>query len=369
MSNTAAIFHMDAGLEWGGAERQALVLAREIRKRGFGSRLVVQPASPLHQKAAAEGVPVMALKMPGGRSLVSALRLASAMKRERCVLVHFHDGPSLTVGSTAANWAKVPIRVLSRQGESVSRAERAAARIVDAVIAGSDGVRDVLVRGGVPEKCVDVVPAGIDFSAYEDIRSRDFLRREFSFAADDFLVGVVAGLEDPRSYHEMLGVAKIIVDHAPKAKVIILGEGALRLEPDKKGHDLPSSGVVYYLGFRDHQAQVLASLDVFVTTSPLIGFGGGLLDAMASRVPVVATEAGGAPEVLVHRETGLLVPPRDPHSLAEAVLKFYLDRNLAARLAQAGQDAIREKYSAEAMARKIIAVYERLASRKGVRLG
>ena len=86
-------------------------------------------------------------------------------------------------------------------------------------------------------------------------------------------------------------------------------------------------------------------------------------------MPVVATETGGAPEVLVHRETGLLVPSRDPRALAEAVLKFYLDRNLAARLAQAGQDAVREKYSAEAMSRKVITVYERLASRKGVRLG
>jgi glycosyltransferase involved in cell wall biosynthesis len=360
---------MDAGREWGGAERQALVLAREIRSRGFASRFVVQPESPLHKKAVAEGLPVLALRMPGGRSLGSALRLAAAMKRERCLLVHFHDGPSLAVGATAASWAKVPIRVLSRQGEPRPRSGRAAVKNVDAVIAGSEGVRDILVRGGLPEKSVEVIPAGIDFSPYQDIKSRDFLRKEFSLAADDFLVGIVAGLEDPRSYHEMLGAAKIIVEHAPKTKVIILGEGALRLEPDKKGHDFPSSGVVYYLGFRDHQAQALASLDVFVTTSPLIGFGGGLLDAMASRVPVVATQAGGAPDVLVHRETGLLVPPRDPHPLAEAVLKLYLDRNLAARLAQSGQEAVREKYSAEAMARKVIAVYERLASRKGVKLG
>ena len=90
---------------------------------------------------------------------------------------------------------------------------------------------------------------------------------------------------------------------------------------------------------------------------------------MASRVPVVAAEVGGVPEVLVHRETGLLAHPRDPRSLAEAVLKLYLDRNLAARLAQKGQEAVRDKYSAEAMARRTIAVYERLARRKGVKLG
>lgn len=364
-----SLFHLEAGREWGGAERQALVLARVIRDRGFASRFVVQPGSPLFNRAAGEGLPVMALRMPGGRSLTSILRLAAAMKRERCVLVHFHDTPGLAVGSPAASLAKVPIRVLSRPADASAGAGRASAKDIDAVIAGSEGVKNVLVRGGLPEKSIEVVPAGIDFSPYEAVGTRDFLRREFSFAADDFLVGIVAGLEDPRSYHDVLGAARIVREHAPKSRVIILGEGSLRLEPDKKGHDLPGGDVVYYLGFRDHLPQVLASLDVFVTSSPLIGFGGGLLDAMASRVPVVVAQAGGAPEVLVHRETGLLVQVRDPRALAEAVLKLYLDRNLAGRLAQRGQEAVRDKYSAEAMARKIVEIYERLAKRKGVKLG
>ncbi len=81
------------------------------------------------------------------------------------------------------------------------------------------------------------------------------------------------------------------------------------------------------------------------------------------------TPRRGCRSGITHRETGLLTPPRDARALAEAVLKLYLDRNLASRLAQRGQEAVRETYSAEAMARKIIAVYESLASRKGVKLG
>jgi glycosyltransferase involved in cell wall biosynthesis len=364
-----SLFHIDAGREWSGTERQALILAREARARGFVSRLVVQPKSPLHEKAAAEGLPVLAVRMPGGRSLGAILRMAGAMKRGRCVLVHFHDAPALAVGSPAASLAKVPIRVLTRQTDPGGRRGRAPAKHIDMVIAGSEGVKNVLVRGGLPERSVEVVPAGIDFSPYQDIGPRDFLRKEFSFAQDDFLVGVVAGLEDPRSYREVIEAAAVIREHAPKAKIIVLGEGSLRLEPDKKGHDFPANDAVYYLGFRSDMARVLASLDVFVTTSPLIGFGGSLLDAMACRVPVVAEETGGAPDVIVHRETGLLSPSRNPRSLAEAVLKLYMDRNLAARLAQRGAEAVREKYSAEAMARRVIAVYERLASQKGIKLG
>jgi glycosyltransferase involved in cell wall biosynthesis len=364
-----SLFHISSGREWGGAERQALVLAREIRARGIRSRFVVAPSSPLLEKAAAEKLPVLAVRMPGGRSLISALRLAAAMRRDHCVLAHFHDGPALAVGSTAASLAKVPVLVLTRPADTDGRAGAVRTKAMDAVIAGSDGVKNLLVRAGLPEKSVEVIPPGIDFSPYEGIKTRDLLRREFSFAPDDFLVGIVAGLEDPRSYNEVIGAARVIREHAPKSRIVILGEGALRLEPDKRGHDLRGDDVVYYLGFRDHLPQVLASLDVFVTTSPLIGFGGGLLDAMACRVAVVATEAGGAPDVLVHRETGLLVPPRDARALAEAVLKLSLDRNLASRLAQRGQEAVREKYSAEAMARRTIAVYERLASGKGVKFG
>jgi len=367
--STLSLFLIDGGREWGGAERQALALARELRRQGFASRLVAAPESPLHKNAAADGLPVLPFALPGGRCFFGALRLGARMRREGCVLAHFGDAAGAAVGAPAAARAKVPLRVLSRQPNGSGRPGPVRMKDIDAVVAGSEGLRDVLVRGGLPATAVEVIPSGIDFSPYEKPGPRDFLRREFGFGADDFLVGIVTGLEEPRSYQDLVAASRTIVEHAPKARVVVLGEGALRLEPDKKGHDVHGDEIRFYLGFRDHLTQALASLDAFVTTSPLVGFGGGLLDAMACRVPVVAGEAGGVPEVLIHRETGIRVPARDPRALAEAVLKLYLDRALAARLAQRGQEAVRDRYSAEAMARRTIALYERLAARKGIKLG
>jgi glycosyltransferase involved in cell wall biosynthesis len=365
-----SLFQIDGGLEWSGEERQALILAREIRKRGYASRLVVQPESPLHEKAAGEGLPVMTLKLPGGSSLWRSLRLASAMKRQDCVLVHIHDARGSAVASTAASMAKVPIRVLSRPADAPFALSPRALKDTDAVIAGSEGIKDLLVRGGLAERLVEVIPAGLDFSPHREAASRDFLRREFAFGPDDFLVGFIANLEDSAGRRDLVEAARIIVAHAPRAKAIVLGGGSLRIESDPKKPEPEEAGVelFYYLGFREGLPRVLASLDVFVTTSHLIGFGGSLIDAMACGTPVVTAQAGAAPEVVVHRETGLLVPWRNPKALAEAVLKLYLDKNLAVRLARGGQEAVQEKYSTEAMARRTIEIYERLAAKKGVKL-
>ncbi len=126
--------------------------------------------------------------------------------------------------------------------------------------------------------------------------------------------------------------------------------------------------VRYFLGFRKEEPRILASLNMFVVFSHLDGLGGFLIEAMASGLPAAAVDVGMARDLITHRESGLLVPPRNAKALADAILKVHFDRNLAARIAGRGQETVLEKYSAEAMARRIIGVYERRAHRKGIKL-
>ena len=90
------------------------------------------------------------------------------------------------------------------------------------------------------------------------------------------------------------------------------------------------------------------------------------MDAMAHRLPVVASRVGGIPEVVIHGKTGVLVPPRKPSALAEAILTFYNDHSMAELYGQRGYEVVHKKFSAESMAGKIIAIYERQARNKGV---
>jgi glycosyltransferase involved in cell wall biosynthesis len=367
-----SLFQIDAGKEWRGGQRQSLYLARELVAKGYPFRFVVQPGSPLHEKAASEGLPVLPLPMKSELSFGAALRLARRMRRERCVLAHFHDAHAVSVGGLACRRANVPIRIISRRvdfplkANALSRAKYT--KDIDRIIAISEGVRDVLINGGIAANAIDVVPSGIDFSAFDEVKDRTFLRTEFGFAPDDFLAGIVAALEDHKGHRYLIEAARIIRSRAPKVKIIVVGKGSLELELDKQARDLRVDDLVFFLGFREDVPRLLASLDVFVLSSYLEGLGTSIMDAMASRLPVVASAVGGIPEVVADGETGLLVAPRSPAALAEAILKLHDDRGLARRLGERGYDVVHEKFSSESMARRIIAIYERIARRKGVKL-
>lgn len=364
------LVHVDAGREWRGGQRQALFLVRELKNKGFQVFFVVQPRSPLEQKAREAGVAVIPLAMKGEADLLASIRLSLLMKRKRCQLAHFHDAHSLSIGLRAASWARVPLIVAHRRVDfPIGRhflSRRKYGQKIEAIIAISEGIKKVLVEGGVPAEKIAVIPSGIDFSVFDEIKDRNFLQREFGFADDDFLVGIVAALEDHKGHAYLFQATKIIREHSPKIKLIVVGTGSLRLELESQVHQLGIEDIVFFLGFREDVPRILASLDLFVLSSHLEGLGSSLLDAMASRLPVVATRAGGIPEIVRHGETGLLVPPKDPEALAKAIIELYHDRNLANYLAEKGREYVRRHFSAEAMADRVVDLYFKIARKKGV---
>jgi glycosyltransferase involved in cell wall biosynthesis len=367
-----SLFQIDAGKEWRGGQRQSLFLAEELQKYGYPFKFYVQPDSPLHTKAKEAGLPVIPLKMRGETDFWAILRLASGMKRSRCRLVHFHDAHSVAVGSVAASLARVPLRVISRNVDFPLKknilSQLKYTKNIDVIIAVSKGIKKVLVDGGIDPALIKIIPDGIDYSPFDEVAASDYLRRELNFESDDFLVGIVAHLADHKGHKYLIKATEILKTKAPKAKVIIVGGGPLRMELDKLVKQTHVEDMVFFLGFREDVPQILASLDLFVLSSYLEGMGSSILDAMASRLPVVATRTGGIPEVVLNGETGLLVPPRNPAALAKAILRIYEDRELGIRLGQKGYEVVHQKFSAEAMAAKVIYEYKRIAQKKRIEL-
>lgn len=364
-----SVFLIDAGREWRDSQGQILYVARELRKKGLAGHLVVEPGSEIFRRAEAEGLPTLLLRMHGRLAWLVRRSLVGEMRALGCKLVHVHETFGAALGLAAAAAAQVPVRILSRPADSSPLEGRLPFPSIDAIIAGTEAVKSILIRGGIPEKGIEVIPPGVDFSRFTSLPPDDLVRRELGLGPEDFLVGAVLPLEDERGQQAFLEAAAIVSGQAPKVKIVVLGEGTLRLDAGEEREPPAMDALRYFLGHRGESPRILSSLNMFVVFSHLDGLGSYLVEAMAGGLPVAAVDVGAARDLIVHRESGLLVPPRNGKALADAIVKVHFDRNLAARLAAKGREAVLEKYSAEAMARRIIGVYEWRAHRKGIKLG
>jgi glycosyltransferase involved in cell wall biosynthesis len=367
-----SLFQIDSGKEWRGGQRQSFFLVRELKRKGYPCRFYVQPNSPLYKKAEQEDLPVFPLKVRSEADVLAVLKLSRQMKKAKCVLVHSHDAHAAAVSALAAYRAKIPLRVISRRVDFPLKnnyfSKIKYRKDIDMIIAISKGVKKVLVSSGIDKKKIKVVPSGIDYTPFENVSSKDYLHRELGFNKDDFLVGIVAHLADHKGHKYLIEAAGILKKKAPRIKLIIVGKGPLRMELDQQVKKLGVEDIVLFLGFREDVPQIMASLDLFVLSSYLEGLGTSIMDAMASHLPVVATEVGGIPELVIHEKTGLLVPPKNPAALAEAIIRIYKDRKLAYSYGENGYKVVHEKYSSRAMAKKVIKEYEIMARRKNIHL-
>jgi glycosyltransferase involved in cell wall biosynthesis len=218
----------------------------------------------------------------------------------------------------------------------------------------------MLIGDGVPEPRAVTVHEGIDVARAEAAPPAD-LHGEFWLPRHAPIVGNVAALVPHKGQKHLIEAAALVVQKVPDARFIIAGEGELHaaLERQIKEHHLEKHVVL--AGFRPDVLSVHKAFDIFVMSSVTEGLGTSLLDAMACGKPIIATTAGGIPEVVRDGETGLLVPPRDAAALADAIVTLLTDERTRRAMAEAGLERVRERFSVERMVQETLRLYQRVA--------
>jgi glycosyltransferase involved in cell wall biosynthesis len=214
-----------------------------------------------------------------------------------------------------------------------------------------------------------IVPNGIDLSRFSGPVRECALRREARIPSSAPLLGVVARLEAEKGHRVLIAAMSAVLAAVPEAWLAVIGEGS---EADALRAQATALGVasrVLFTGRRDDVSAVTADLTVAVLPSLREAQGISLLEAMARRVPVVATDVGGIPEVVTDGVDGLLVPPGDSAALAEAIVGLLRDPTLARRLGEAGRRTVEERFSINAQVRRIQGVYDEELARAGVVVG
>ena len=288
------------------------------------------------------------------------------MKRWQPDVVHAHDPHAVAAGALALSIGTPesnPILIASRRvdfhihGNAFSRWKY---RRVTCFIAASRAIADMLVADGIEAQHVITVHEGIDVDRVEQAPVAN-IHEEFWLPAGVPVVGNIAALVAHKGQKHLIEAAALVVKRVPDAHFVILGEGELRPALERQVRELHLEKHVLLPGFRTDVLSLLKALDIFVMSSVTEGLGTSLLDAMAAARPIVATQAGGIPEVVINEHTGLLVPPRDHERLATAIVRLLKDGGLRERLAQGGHTRVRAEFSVDRMVEETLAVYRRLA--------
>ncbi len=367
----------------GGTERQVLNLMNGLDPEQFELHMAsLDKVGPLLEEVTSSGIPVSEYKTKNLYNLGAMnarLRFARYLRRHAIEIVHSYGFYSNVFAIPAARFARVPVVIASIRdcGEALTtaqnRVQRMFCRMADCILTNAEGVRTWLVDQGYPAGKIQVIRNGIVRSRSADGPPAGKLRRELGLAADTPLVAVLSRLNAMKGIEYFLEAAVAVSRRFPAVRFLVIGGanytggGGYKMEIEKYAADLGLGSHVIFTGFRTDVHEILPEINVTVLPSLSEGLSNSLLESMAAGVPVIATRVGGTPEAVEDGTTGLLVPPRDPGSLVQAMERMLENPELARNFGEAGRRRVTNLFSIEKMVQQTESLYLSLLSAKRAR--
>lgn len=310
------VLQIDSGREWRGGQLQVWLLCRELaRHSDVAQILVTRQDSELARRAAADGVQVRGTAWEIGLDPRAWWHLRRTISSFQPDIIHVHDSHALTLAATVAM-----DRTLVATRRVDFRVGRFGAwRRPDRIIAVSTAVKDALTRDGIASDVIDVIPDGIDPDEVRRASTPPLgMRRRLGLSEQTPLAVNAAALVDHKDQRMLVRAAEYARTLEPSLHWVIAGEGPLRPDLTAEISRLRLGDRVHLVGYIDRVDALIAEASVFVMSSKMEGFGSVILNALALGRPIVATAAGGIPDVLPPE---VLVPPGAAEPLAHRVVE------------------------------------------------
>lgn len=364
MGRGLVTFHVNTERGWRGGEQQMAYLMEGLRRRGHRVVAAVQPDGAALPRLRAAGFEVHAIRMRGEVDPVAALALARRISAIRADVVHLHTSHAHTLGAIAARLTHRPVVIVSRRVDfSIYRHSFLGLNGLkyrmglDRIVCVSEAVREVLKRDGLEPERLRVVKSAVDPARVASAAPVD-VRARLGLPAEARIVLAVGALVGHKGHKHLVEAMPPLVAAVPDVHVVIAGEGPLRGDLERQARALWIAPRLHMPGQVDDLPGWFHSVDVLSMPSVEEGLGTSVLDGMAAGLPVVATKAGGIPEMIRDGIDGILVEPGDPRALADALSRVLLDPDLRARLSAAARRRVDEAFHVDRMVEETIAVYE-----------
>jgi glycosyltransferase involved in cell wall biosynthesis len=367
------------GLAYGGAETQLKNLALRLKQRGWSLSVVsMLPPKAYVDELESAGICVYNLRMrrkvPDPRAL---FRFCRILRHLRPQIVHSYMFHANLLARVARLITPVPILVssvrgLNEGGRLRDLAYRFTDPLADITTQVSEAGKQRYIRvGAVPPSKIVYIPNGIDTSRFHPNPTvRKVVRESLGYSEEIFVWLTVGRLEPVKNHRELIQAFCEVVSEYPHARLLIAGQGPLHPVLEQQ---IAASGLsthVRLLGIRHDIPELLNAADAFVLPSLWEGMSNALLEAAATALPIVATNIGGNPEVVLDGVSGYLVPPSEPAALTEAMGRLLgIPKEQRLGMGLAGRAHVVQNFDLERVVDRWEALYRELLQQKGNRVG
>ena len=373
---------------WGGTEMQVLGLAEQFdparHNLAFGCLRRDGGAEPGNEDQGWSITEFPLSRFASATAGRQMLRLVRELRMHKTQVLHSYNFYANVFSIPAARMAGVPCIIASIRDMGVyltprqRQVQRWVCRLADRVVVNADAIRNWLISDGYPAAKIHVIRNGARIPVFDKKAIRMRVRSELGIPDAGKVVMMVARLNPKKGVEDLIEAAALVLKDFPDTWFVIVGEVVLESTGQEKAYanrlvararELGLGEHIVFTGLRRDIPRLLPAADLSVLPSFSEGLPNAVIEAMASGLPVVATNVGGIPEIIRQGRTGLLVTPGDIRALAESINTVLQNPFLARRLGEAARARIQDGFSFEKMFRETTKLYQTVLDEKGLTPG
>jgi glycosyltransferase involved in cell wall biosynthesis len=366
------VIHLVEELTIGGLEKILTVIVLNLDKNKYNvSVWCLREGGFFVDKLIKAGIDVKILRISTSRNPLSIYKLYRLLKNHKFEIIHTHAYSAGTIGRMSAFLAGIPViishnhSVYDYYNKYYHLVEWLLSLITDSVICISEVVnRFANETQRINAKKLITIHNGIDdVCAVTEKRSSD-LKKELGIPINHSVIGTITHLEEHKGLKYLLEAASLLLQQRNDVNFLIIGDGSLKEELKKLCIDLNLEKKIIFVGELSEILEILSSIDIFVLPSLREGLGLAILEAMACGKPVIATNAGGIPEIVKDGVSGILVPPKNSEALYMAMNELLNDREKREKMGRIGEKVYYEDFRTKTMVEKIEDLYDFFINKK-----
>lgn len=356
------VLHICSEKEWRGGEQQLAYLIEELNKHSVQQWVLCLKGAALHNYCVKQGIPYFVFERSFFYQLKAAKQVKKICKKLKIDLLHTHDSHAHNFAVVASDfYGNTSPIIVSRKvnfvtGKSFFSNYKYNHKKIKKTICVSEAVKKTLSTAIRDKSKLVTIYDCIDLQQFKSVQS-GVLRKKYNIPTGELIIGNIAALSPEKDYVTFIETAQTLLQKGIQAKFIIVGVGNENERLTKIVADKHLTDSFIFYGFADNVPELIKEFDFFLFTSKAEGLGSIVLTAFVSHVPVVATNAGGIPELVKHMKTGMLAPVGNAHDLVAHITLLIKSPDLKEKLVNNADEYV-QQFSKEVICKQVLEVYE-----------